>query len=178
MSNAHRIGLRSMIISAVALAGFTGTVRAQDVQSDWDRSYDFSKLHRYNFAVQNRLADDPLAVNPLNEKRVRVALDSQLTARGFVRDTTGQADFLVAYAAAMRQGVNIDDYGPLWRSQRFQVNMVTEGTLVVDLRDAGSKELVWRGLATGEIRPEEAEKKIPRAVDKLIDKLVKDIRRR
>lgn len=177
MMNLQRLGVRAMLVPA-AIAALASTAWAQDVQSDWDRSYDFSKLHRYSFAVQNRRPDDPLAVNPLNERRVRSALDSQLTARGFVRDTTGQADFLVAYAAAMNRGVNIDDYGPRWRNQRFQVNTVTEGTLVVDLRDARSKDLIWRGLATGEIRPEEAEKKIPRAVDKLIDKLVKDIGRR
>ena len=128
--------------------------------------------------IQTRRADDPLVVNPLNERRVRAALDAQLARRGFVQDTTGHPDFWVLYSAALRMGANIDDYGPRWRSQRFQVNRITEGTLVVDVRDGATRDLVWRGFVTGTISPEEAEKKIPRAVDKLIEQLAKDARRR
>jgi hypothetical protein len=48
----------------------------------------------------------------------------------------------------------------------------------VDIVDAASQQLVWRGHATGTIEPEEAENKIRKAVAKLMEEFAKDTRPR
>jgi hypothetical protein len=161
----------------LALALSPARIAAQSIQTDYDRSYDFSKLKTYDFVAQARGPNDPLAANPLNDRRVRAALDSQLVAQGYTRDSSGKADFLVACHAVTRRRLNIQDwgYGPgRWGSRRIDVNDYTEGTLVVDAVDAKGKELVWRGSATGTVEPKKADEKIKKAVAKLMKQFAKD----
>jgi len=166
---------------ALILALAATRAPAQSIQTDYDRAFDFSRLKAYAFAAQARRPNDPLAANPLNDRRVHEALDAELGARGYTVDSTGKHDFLVAYQAATRTRVGVQDwgYGPgRWGSRRIDVNEYTEGTLVVDVVDAASKQLVWRGSATGTIQPKEADKKIRKAVAKLMEQFTKDIKAR
>lgn len=162
---------------AVGLAFSPVSTPAQSIQTDYDRSYDFSGLKAYDFAEQVRRPNDPLAVNPMNDRRVQAALDSQLVAQGYTRDRSGKQDFFVAYHAATQNRVDVQEwgYGPgRLRSRRIDVNQYTQGTLIVDVVDAASKQLVWRGSATGTIEPKEADKKIKKAVAKLMEQFAKD----
>jgi hypothetical protein len=165
------------VVVAITLSAIAGGARAQSVQSDFDRAFDFSKLKTFAFAQQQRGPNDPLAANPLNDRRIRTALDSQLVARGFTSDSGGP-DFLVAYHAATRARTSLDawGYGPgRWRGGRVDVNQYTEGTLIVDMVDPASKQLVWRGTATGTIQLKDVDKKIREAAKKLTERFVKDV---
>ena len=171
-----RTGLRTVGL-AVALALAPASAPAQSIQTDYDRSFDFSRLKTYDFAQQTRRPNDPLAVNPMNDRRVQAALDSQLVAHGHTRDPSGKPDFLVAYNGATRNQVDVREwgYGPgRLRDRRIDVNRYTESTLIVDVVDAATKELVWRGAATGVIEPKDADKKIKKAVAKLMEQFAKD----
>ena len=173
-------GLRAAGL-AEGLALFPALGHAQTIQTDYDRSFDFSKLKTYAFVDVERDPRDPLAVNPMNERRVRAALDSQLLAQGYAPATGGQADFLIAYHAATRQRLSVQELGyGIGRlgPRRLDVDQYTEGTLVVDVVDAATRQLVWRGSATGTIAPKEAETKIRKAVAKLMGQFRKDITRR
>ena len=177
MTDAGRTGLRAVVL-AVIVGLSSASAAAQSVESDYDRSYDFSKLRTFDFAPQTRGPNDPLAINPLNERRVRAALDSQLVAQGFTRDSTsGKPDFMVVFHAATRNRLNVTDwsYGPgRWGGRRIDVNKYTEGTLVVDVVNGAKKELVWRGTATGTVQPKDADKKIRNAVAKMMKQFAKD----
>lgn len=177
MSNA---GWRTAALLA-ALALSPTLARAQEIQTDFDRGFAFVGLKTYAYAPAQRGPNDPLAANPMNDRRVREALDAELAARGYVLDTTGKPDFLVAYHAAARNKVGIQDwgYGPgRWGSRRIDVNEYVEGTLVVDFVSAADRQLFWRGSATGTIEPKEAEKKIKKAVAKLLAQYTKDTKPR
>lgn len=168
--------LRGVVV-AITLSAAAGGARAQSVQSDFDRAFDFSKLKTFAFAPQQRGPNDPLAANPLNDRRIRTALDSQLVAHGYTQDSTGASDFLVAYHAATRARTSLDawGYGPgRWRGGRVDVNQYTEGTLIVDMVDPASKQLLWRGTATGTIQLKDVDKKIREAAKKLTERFVKD----
>ena len=170
MIRAGRMSLRLASLG-VGLGLWPTSAAAQSIQTDFDRAFDFSKLKTFAFVSQARRPNDPLAVNPINERRVHAAIDSQLVARGYVEDTSGQPDFLVADHAATRNRVNLQEwgYGPgRWGNRRIDVNEYTEGTLVIDVVDGASKQLVWRGSASGTIAPKEADKKIKKAVAKLV----------
>lgn len=175
MRRSHGTTFRNVVV-AITLTSAAGGARAQSVQTDYDRAFDFSKLKSFAFARQERGPGDPLAANPLNDRRIRTALDSQLVGHGYSRDSSGP-DFLVAYHAATRARTSLEGwgYGPgRWRGGRVDVNQYTEGTLIVDMVDAASKQLVWRGTATGTIQLKDVDKKIREAVKKLTEKFVKD----
>jgi hypothetical protein len=155
---------------------FVVSSHAQTVQADFDRSYDFSKLKTFNFAIPN--FSDPLAQDSLNDGRIRNALESRLTVSGFRMESTATPDFTVAYYVTTKNKVSVQDYSygpPRWFGRRdISVNQYTEGTLTVDVIDVKTRQLVWRGRASGTLELKDMDKKINKAVEKLVNKFVKD----
>ena len=177
MYHAMRFVQQAVVLSAMLLVA-PDTSSAQSIQSDYDRAYDFSQVKTYDYVPHQGGRPDPLAGNPMNERRIRAAIDSHFVARGITRDTLNPS-IRVAYYAATRQRVNVQDwgYGPgRWGTRRLDVHEYTQGTLVLDLVDAASKELVWRGTASGTVELRDADRKIRDAVRKLFERYAKDTR--
>jgi hypothetical protein len=176
------IGMVRAGIACLVLCVFAVASNAQSVQTDFDRSFDFSKLKTFNFAVQRRGLGDALAQDPLNNGRIRAALEANLEAGGFVSGGDARPDFAVAYYVSTRDALNVQDYSfgpPRWFGRRdIRVNQYTEGTLTVDFIDVATRQVVWRGLASGSVELKDAEKRVNRAVEKLVKQFLKDARRR
>jgi hypothetical protein len=164
---------------ALVLCACAAAASAQSAQSDFDRSYDFSKLRTFNFAAQS--FDDPLAKDSLNNGRIRHALETKLMASGFGVEEVERPDFAVAYHVTSRNKFSVQDYGygaPRWWGRRdVRVDEYTEGTLTVDLIDTRAGQLVWRGRISGTVELKGTDKKIDKAVDKLVKQLLKDAKR-
>jgi Domain of unknown function (DUF4136) len=150
--------------------------RAQSIQTDYDRSFNLAKLRTYRFIEQTRPPGDPLAASPLNDRRIHMALDSQLQAQGF--RPSEQPDFYVTYHVATRMGLDIEDNrisGPPWdRWGNIKVNQVTEGTLMVMFLDPASRQEIWIGLVSGEINPKNLDRDVNKSIAKMVQRFVKD----
>lgn len=161
---------------------FATASQAQSVESDFDRSFDFSKLKTFNFAIQQRSPDDPLEQDPLNDERIKSRLVSELQASGFKLETGTKPDFTVAYyvTSINRFGLREYSYGPpgWFGSRDITVDRYTEGTLTVDLINTETNQLVWRGRASGSIELQNIDKKIHKSVKNLAKQFVKDSRKR
>ncbi|HEU4365011.1 MAG TPA: DUF4136 domain-containing protein, partial [Candidatus Krumholzibacteria bacterium] len=112
--------------------------------------------------------------------RIRAAVDAALTARGLAANETAP-DVLVVYHSGLKDKVDITDWGYSysgtywgWAGRDIDAQNYTEGTLIVDLVDASSRQLVWRGSATGVVdparTPEERERAVREIVAKMFDK--------
>ncbi|MBV9929081.1 MAG: DUF4136 domain-containing protein [Acidobacteria bacterium] len=169
--------VRALGVLALVLCASAGAASAQSVQSDFDRSFDFSKLRTFNFAAQR--FDDALAHDSLNDGRVRHALETRLMASGFGMEELERPDFAVAYYVTSRNKFSVQDYGPpRWFGRRdVRVDEYTEGTLTVDLVDVRTGQLVWRGRVSGTVELKGNDKKIDKAVDKLVRQLLKDAKK-
>jgi len=166
------LGMLAMLLGVLVVSA-----SAQEVQSDYDRSFRFSELKTFSFAAQRREATDPLAADSLNDGRIRNGLESQLTANGFRVETT-RPDFVIAYYVTTKNKLNVQDYGygpPRWFGSRdIRVNQNTEGTLMVDFIDTRTNQVIWRGRASGTLEMKGVDKKISKSVEKLIKQYVKD----
>jgi uncharacterized protein DUF4136 len=164
-------------ILAILLGMMVVSASAQEVQSDFDRSFRFSELKTFSFATQRRGATDPLAGDSLNDGRIRNGLESQLTANGLRMETT-RPDFVIAYYVTTKNKLNVQDYGygpPRWFGSRdIRVNQYSEGTLMVDFIDTRNNQVIWRGRASGTLEMKGVEKKISKSVEKLIKQYLKD----
>ena len=171
--------VRVLSVLALFLCACAATASAQTVQSDFDRSYDFSKLKTFDFAPQP--FDGPLAKDSLNNGSIRHALESKLMAAGYGMEEVERPDFVVVYYVTSRDKFSVQDYGygpPRWWGRRdVRVDQYTEGTLTVDLIDAKTRQLVWRGRASGTIELKGNDKKIDKAADKLVKQLLKDAKK-
>lgn len=169
--------MRVVSILGLVLGLLIGSAAAQTVQSDFDRTFQFSNLKTFSFAVQTRGATDPLAADSLNDGRIRTGLESQLIANGF-RMETGKADFVIAYYVTTKNKLSVQDYGygpPRWFGGRnIRVDQYSEGTLMVDFIDTRTNQVIWRGRASGTLEMKRVDKKISKSTEKLVKQFVKD----
>jgi hypothetical protein len=142
---------------------------------DYNMSYDFSKLRTYRWAdIPSRADADPLVV-----QRVAVAVEAQLKAKGYTL-AEKTPDFLVATYVGRQTRIQVTDFGYGYGPHRgwygpggLDVYQYEEGSLVVDVVDNRTKQLVWRGTATGTVdpgaTPEQKTKRINDAVAKIFE---------
>src|SRR5450755_3603574 len=129
------------------------------VKTDANPNMSVSNCHTYAFAQEHVAnADQPAAYgNPLNAERLRVAIESNLAAKGIQRADRASADCVVGYALGSRQVFN-DYYGGLgvgfgggfgrrgfwgggWGWDGPYVS--DETRIAVDLFDARSRTPIW-----------------------------------
>ncbi len=167
---------RVLFTSALLLTVSSIATQAQSIQTDYDHSFNLARLKTYGFHQQTRKPGDPLAASPMNDRRIHNAIDSQLSAHGFVASTTGRPDFAIAYFVTTRRGLDIRDnrFGLLQRMGSVNVNPVTEGTIVVAFVDTVTNQEVWRGFVSGTIDPKDLDKDVTRSMAKLVRKFIKD----
>jgi hypothetical protein len=161
----------------LALAGCSQVI----VTTDHDPSANFGALHSYAWrpGPQQGL-DDPRFDSTLIDKRVRSAVDRVLASKGYRTAAPGSsADFLVGYHAVMRQKTSVQtinrSYGYRvggWRGPQTYVQDYEEGTLLIDVIDPATMDLLWRGTGTGVVdplaSPEKREQRINDAVERIL----------
>jgi len=146
--------LLTKVIAFIGLALFlANTSFAQQVKTDYDRAANFSQYKTYSWKkVQT---PDPLWVD-----RIKAAVDAALAAKGWSQVESGGDISIVAIEINRdHQTLNTfyDDFGGGFRWRGFggfgeattTSDTYTVGTLVVDLFDAKTKDLVWRGVSSG-----------------------------
>jgi hypothetical protein len=133
---------------------FAGMASAQQVKTDYDRSANFALYKTYSWEhVETK--------DPLNVDRIKHAVNTVLAARGWTMVESG-ADVAVVAMEITRdqQTLNTfyDGLGGGWGWRRLggggfgEATTTTDtykvGTVVVDLFDTKTKQLIWRGSAS------------------------------
>jgi hypothetical protein len=163
----------STYLASACLTLLATTALAQSVTYDYDRAINFSMYRTYAWTRGTELTDE------LNHARVVRAIDAALVGKGLARvEPSANPDVLLAYHASFDKNLEITGaahgWGPFglgdrWGSARVQPVLV--GTLVVDISDARTGALLWRSVASSDIRPndklETREKKITKATEKM-----------
>lgn len=166
---------RIAALGATASLALLGTIAfAQSVTYDFDKGADFSTFKTYAWVRGTQLSD------ALNHKRIVSAVDAQMASKGFTRvETSSNPDVLVAYHATFDRDLQITGFSSGWGGFRFAAHRsgsaraeeILTGTLAVDIVDAKTRTIVWRGTASKDIdvkaSPEKREKNINRAAEKL-----------
>jgi len=137
---------RTICGSAVTVLLFATTAVAQQVKTDYDRSANFSQYK--TFSWEKVQTQDSLWVD-----RIKEAVNAALTAKGLTPVESGGDISIVAIEMTKnQQNLNTfyDGFGGGWRWGGFgeattTVDNYKVGTLVVDLFDAHTKTLLWRG---------------------------------
>ncbi len=141
---------RMLAIGVFILA--VGAVVFADTKTDYDRSADFAKFQTYDFKAPR--AGNGIVANSLVLSRIQAAVREQLGTKGLRQDTAKPDLFVVAHVAA-KEVRDVDYLPPLggWRNWGWMgpdviVNEYVKGTIILDLVDSKSNQLVWRGVTT------------------------------
>ncbi len=141
---------RTLSITALTLL-LASVAAAQKIRVEFDQSADFSKYKTFAIRGGQLNSTNPALNSELTRKRVESDIERALTAKGLTA-AAGRADLNVRYHLGTARRTEVERYPAGWRGWGTRVVRVpyAEGTLVIDLRDAAAKSLVWRGIATQE----------------------------
>ena len=164
--------LKQITLAALSLGLISGFAVAQDVKVDYDKDANFAHIKTFALKLGTSWG------NPLSEKRVMNEFDQALTAKGWTKADAASADAVVVLhgATQVKKDLNTFYTGSAYRYRGFgggtaqtTVSEYTVGTLVVDIFDAKSKALVFRGTASDELsdKPEKNQKKLAKASEKM-----------
>jgi hypothetical protein len=126
---------------------------------------------------------------PMLQRLVTQMVEEALDRKGFDKEIGGSPDFLVGYHTAVEGRLDAAavnsyygygfDWSPWHYPGRPEVQTDTylryyeEGVLIIDIVDARSNQLVWRGTARADLKrdatDEEREARVSKAVRKLLD---------
>jgi hypothetical protein len=168
----------SKLVIAATL-GLLGTAAfAQDVKTDYDHGANFAAIKTFQAKIGTSWN------NPISEKRVLDEITQSLVEKGW-KSVDANPDALVLLHGATEKQKTLNTfysgmggYGGYgyrgWGGMGMGTATTTTseylvGTLVVDIFDAKTKALMFRGTATDELsdKPEKNQKKLQKASDKL-----------
>lgn len=151
---------------------------ALQVTTDYDKKVDFSKYK--TFALDTvRLSE---AMGGLTRQRIVDAVVSSLKSRGFKQ--AAEPDLLVHITSVLKDKTSVSatsyGYGGYYRPYAwngvlssyttYSVNHYNEGSLIIDIADADSRNLVWEGVGNREIDGplKDPDEEIPAAVNQIL----------
>ncbi len=164
-------GLMTTTVAALALAG---TALAGDVTVDYDKAANFGAIKTFALKLETPWG------NPIGEKKLTEEMTQALVQKGWTVAPEAEADAQVLLHGATKTKHSLNTFysgggGYGWRgwgggmgTATTSASEYTEGTLVMDIYDAKTKQLMWRGVAQGELKdtPEKREKQLQKVSDK------------
>lgn len=173
----------SILFTGILVASLLLTqLSYSQVTSDYDKNADFSKYKTYSIAGWENDSDKIL--NEFDKKRITDALTSEFESRGMqlvesngdaaitlyiVVDNKTSTTAYTSYNGGMgyRGGWG---YGMGNTTTTYSEDDYREGTMVIDMYDEESKNLVWQGVMQTEVQenPQKREKTIPKKMKKLM----------
>jgi len=180
---------RVVIVSAVFLMVITAvSCSSTRYVIDQDSRHDFSSYSSYawfKLAAPPDQAEPPTEANTILTRRIRWAIDGELGSKGLVEKPVGEADFLVTYSLVLQSrmvmyhtgwsapygccGWGGWGWGGGWSGGRTSVSTYTDGTIVVDVLDTGTRKLVWRGIVESAFKgPNPDDEKIRKVVARVM----------
>ena len=172
----------ALILSTLALSA-----QAQKPQIQWNNNYNFDAVD--TFAWQDTPETSLEGRNPFMHSLIKNTIEAELATSGLT-EVDGNPDVWVNYHASTTTEVQLrtDSYGYSfggygmagWGYYGMAAGPVSsttraieyeKGTLVVDIWDAASKELVWRAQVTDTLpdNVQKAEKLVVRSINKMAE---------
>jgi len=140
--------LLSMMTWATACSTFT-------VTTAYEPTVNFAQLRTYDWMPRSEGTDKPpeTVIAAQVGQLIKEAVENGMMIRGYAKRSGENPDFFLAYHASVEDKVEprVDTYmcGPRICGQGITIDRYREGTLVLDVIKADSKEVVWRGTAVG-----------------------------
>ena len=156
--------------------------------TDVDRSVNFAAYKTFDWGEGDIKVENPVYESGLINKNIRRTVEEEFARRGIIRDSESP-DFIVSYHTYTEKKQRYSRspyYAYPYYPFRFypffywgapyvygppNAEQYTEGTLIIDVTDARSDELLWRGTVTGKVDDvKNLQKQIAKGVRAIIKK--------
>jgi len=158
-------------LTVLMLVGLVACASKPTYEFDYDRNFDFSAFktyHWYDDMVHTR--ESEYRKFNASDKRIREVVGRELARHNLRESTTQQSDFWINYNVSkqrqqiihttgydqgMHGSVSGGTYGrgvSVGYSSGPSVREYDEGTAILDIIDAKTQKIVWRGIAEGRLK--------------------------
>ena len=191
--------MRTRVLLVLTAILFAGPAFAQKIYIDYDKDYDRSTIKTYAWkATPDTSVKD---YDPLLHSRIVSGIEHYLTLGGLA-EADSDPDVYVTYHGNSKEELSVNTssigvgygYPSAWGYGRYggyggyygsyyggmyggmattTVTAYQVGTLVIDVWDADTEKLIWRGMAANIMltdNPKKMAKKIDKALSKMVDK--------
>lgn len=163
----------------VLVTALTGACAPLSVGADFNVRTDFSGYRTFDWGPADALptGDPRLDNNPFFNERFHEAVERNLVARGLQKATTEPPDLLVHHHVAIQQRVDtyaIDrEHGYTYGESGTQVREYEQGTFIIDIAEADTKTVIWRGWAVTDVEGVIGDReRLARLIDESVTKLL------
>jgi hypothetical protein len=165
------------------VAAIVGIAFAARINTDFDHTVDFDRYKTYSWMKVK-------AKDSLWEDRIVRSVDKELSAKGWSRVDSGGNASVAAFGSTHSErtlDTFYSGFGGGWRWRGFGDGIATTtvqytqiGTLVIDIFDAQTKKLVWRGSSSATLsgKAEKNEKKLENDVNDMFRHFPPEVRAR
>lgn len=169
------LGLTAALFSVTTMAGCA----TMNVSSHVQANTDFTRYHTYDWGPPDALptGDPRLDKDPFFQDHMEGAVEKEMAAKGFAHATSGVPDLLIHYHASITQKLDVSTADKAYACKDCKTGYVYDaGTLLIDVVDARTSKIVWRGWSEGSMDgaiDDQAwmEKTIDDAVARILEKL-------
>jgi hypothetical protein len=157
-----------------------GCVAAQNASVNYGKNADFSKYKTYKWVnIENAQHLDDLTADQLAG-----TVESELAKKGLKKSQTDKADLFIGYQVGRGKEKQLSQYnvgatygsaaGATSGTGGATTTVVHTGLLVLDMYDAETKQLIWRGVVANAIDADAKPDKKQKHMDQGVAKLLKD----
>lgn len=174
MRKLHEITLIRIGVTFAAFLMACVVAEGQDVRTNHMPGANFAKYKTYKWVAIEGGAHP----NQIVDAEIKQAVDSQLASKGMSKTDGENADLYVGYQIAVDQEKQWNAWGSGGRIMGGMASATSStisiGTLVLDMYDPSSKQLVWQGNASKTIDPKGSQEKNEKNLNKAMAKLLKN----
>ena len=154
------------LVYLATVIGLVSCASGPKIQTDYDRSIDFSEFHTFGF--YNPMSIENPSYSSILGQTFRDVISVQMRQRGYAE--SDEPDILINVSARLQNKTRVTTtsnamhggyygyrrgmYDP-WRGYRHgtttHVSQYTEGTVNIDMVDFKQKRMVWEGVAIGRV---------------------------
>lgn len=168
--------MRYLLILLAILA--VGCSQQVTVHTDYDPDYDLWTYQTFDWGEKVNIegGQNPLYYNELNDKRIKTAVQKQLSKRGYKLSAESPELILHYHIIVKDQSVLITEpygysYGQYWTRANTNTYSYREGTLILDLMDKKTNQLIWRGWAVTDVKDSYSPKQVEALIEEVVSKL-------
>jgi hypothetical protein len=179
MSKYSQLIILSLLIFLHACSGIR-------VSQDYPAERDYSALETYAWQSESQEKTGDIRLdNPFRDARIRSAVNKFLQEKGYRQVLDTRPDFYVAYQQKIYSRIDSDEgsgfvfgmgsfgaHSGIGFSAGSRTSNYDESMLVIDILDAGSNDLVWRGTGTRIYAPHASPEKITQRIDAIVQKIL------
>jgi hypothetical protein len=171
------------MLGLLAAAALSQACAGISVEHDFDPQADYAAYQSWDWLPSEGRRVDLRVRDPAIEGELRAAIEGGMEARGLRKVASGEPAVRVGYRLVLDEGLEswvlYEPSGSDWRYRNYgpartttHTGMLTVGTLVIDIFDTRRKELVWRGIAEGDVRPNQPPEKRRARINEAVRKIL------